>query len=920
MAEFRIQVIVDPAGARRGARQTERELNRVGNAADRLRGLIQQAFIFTGVTVGVRGLIELADTYNNLQNRLRTVTDGSAELARVTERLFVISQATRSSFEATAELYARVGLAVRELGVTQQQTLEFTESLNQAVILSGANAQEAGAGLIQLSQGLASGALRGDELRSVLEQLPVVADVIAEGLGVTRGELRELGSEGKISAGDVINAFAEAREELLERFGKAVPTIGQAFTVLRNGILQVFGDIANASTPVAIVIRNLGLALSVLAGADLSGSFPQQVIDRVERLAAALENLGRVALAVSIIIGVNLAQRALGAATRAMIGFTAAIAANPLGAIATILLATVALLISFSDQISVGTERLANLQDFGIAVWEAISGALATFIQFVDDNFFTVLDVFRSVMGDVEITFENVLIFAARIVDSLIGLFIGGAQAIVQAFKNIPFSLEAIFLGAFNSISALFTEFINSIVRGINIFGDFIGVGTLDEFTAPELAPTQTFQEQGRAVIEAFADGFNSSTAAEEAINGLFDRAEEIAEERLSRPDSPINLPDFGTPGTIPDLPGGGTGTSTDELDTILNQLNDLKDIQLQVNEAFRQGAVSAEEYRLIQAQLQADAAELVFGIADVDRQIRELNVSILELAIQAGQGGFADAFLLQLNRMTEGITTFSAGAGQVFGNFFESFTDGFANAIGQALVGAQSLGDALRNVASQALSQLIAGLVKLGIRFVINATLGKALATAATAAAGAQASALAAAWAPAAALASLATVGSNSAAAIAAITTTTATASALAAVPRFQNGGLFSGAGGPRDDRNLALISDGEFIVNAAATRRNLGLLEAINSGRSVPRTTGLSSTPTGGSSAPPGAVNIEVINNAPGVVVREEQVSENRIRLIAEEVVEENSDEVIGRAIENPNSQTSAALQRNTNTGRRN
>lgn len=184
----------------------------------------------------IRQLIQTADQFTDLQNRLRTVTEDERELAQVQQQLFQTSQDTRSGFAGTVEIFTRSALAARELGLSQQELIGFTKSLNQAVILSGASAEEANAALIQLSQGIASGTLRGDELRSVLEQLPVVADVIARSLGVTRGQLRELGAEGKISAQQVIQAFAEARTELDERFGKSVPTISQSFGKLTDSL------------------------------------------------------------------------------------------------------------------------------------------------------------------------------------------------------------------------------------------------------------------------------------------------------------------------------------------------------------------------------------------------------------------------------------------------------------------------------------------------------------------------------------------------------------------------------------------------------------------------------------------------------------------------------------------------------------
>lgn len=267
MTDFRINVVlVPPTG---GHRKTKEQLSDLERAGDRLGRSIRTAFAFVGGALLVRELVELSDAYTNLQNRLRVVTDGEVELAEATADLLRISNDTRVSFTATAELYTRTSLAIRELGRSQKETLQFTESLNKAVILSGASAQEAQAGLVQLSQGLASGTLRGDELRSVLEQLPVVADVIAKQMGVTRGELRALGKEGEITAEVILDAFQSARRELDEKFKETIPTIGQAFTVLRNDLIALVGGFQDTSSGVAELV--LILAEAVEGFDDLLG-------------------------------------------------------------------------------------------------------------------------------------------------------------------------------------------------------------------------------------------------------------------------------------------------------------------------------------------------------------------------------------------------------------------------------------------------------------------------------------------------------------------------------------------------------------------------------------------------------------------------------------------------------------------------
>jgi tape measure domain-containing protein len=229
--------------AKQGQQQLEQQFKKTDSAGRLLKNTVSAL----GVSFGIRQLQQVVDTYTNIQNRLKLVTDGTAQLIGVTEELFKISNETRQSFEGTAEVYARTALATKELGLSQRETLDFTKSLNQAVILSGASATESSAGLIQLSQGLASGTLRGDELRSVLEQLPAVADVISKGLGVTRGELRKMGEQGLITADQIIDAFADAREELNDKFGQTVPTIAQSFVVLKNRVIEFTGEMDEAS-------------------------------------------------------------------------------------------------------------------------------------------------------------------------------------------------------------------------------------------------------------------------------------------------------------------------------------------------------------------------------------------------------------------------------------------------------------------------------------------------------------------------------------------------------------------------------------------------------------------------------------------------------------------------------------------------
>lgn len=209
--------------------------------------------------------ISAADELNSLNARLKLVTNSTDELTRAQVALFELSQRTRSSLGETVDLYTKIANATKEAGVGQETLLQVVETVNQAVQLSGAGAQAAQAALTQLGQGLASGTLRGDELNSVLEQTPALADAIAKGMGITRGELRKYGEEGKITAEQVINALQAQREEVARQFGELPITVGQSITMLRNAGLQIVGAFDGASSAtagLAEVIRNLAEFLS----------------------------------------------------------------------------------------------------------------------------------------------------------------------------------------------------------------------------------------------------------------------------------------------------------------------------------------------------------------------------------------------------------------------------------------------------------------------------------------------------------------------------------------------------------------------------------------------------------------------------------------------------------------------------------
>lgn len=210
---------------------------------------------------GLRMLINTSDTMLLLEGRINLVATGTENLRLLQNRLFESSQLTRSSFGATSELYARVSRNADQLGMSQQQLLNFTELTQMSIRTSGINAIEASRGMIQLSQALASGVLRGDEFRAVMEQMPGLARSIADGLGVPIGSLREMANTGQLSAEKVIAAITKMESKIRSDFTKLPVTIGDGMTRIGNSFangIRNFNDATGAA-------EGLGKALSSLA-------------------------------------------------------------------------------------------------------------------------------------------------------------------------------------------------------------------------------------------------------------------------------------------------------------------------------------------------------------------------------------------------------------------------------------------------------------------------------------------------------------------------------------------------------------------------------------------------------------------------------------------------------------------------------
>ncbi len=220
---------------------------------------LQRAVLALFTVVVLKRVIAYADTMKNLDARLKIVTNSEAALNRARAETFAISQRTSASIESTIELYGRLELSLKGTNIAQEDILKVTETINQAMVASGASFQEANAAVIQLSQGLAAGALRGDEFRSVAEQSPRILQALQASLGKTRGELKELADQGRLTTEVITAALLEQGEAIAEEYANIPITVGRAMQQLDNQVARSIGLLDEATGATALLAAGIVL-------------------------------------------------------------------------------------------------------------------------------------------------------------------------------------------------------------------------------------------------------------------------------------------------------------------------------------------------------------------------------------------------------------------------------------------------------------------------------------------------------------------------------------------------------------------------------------------------------------------------------------------------------------------------------------
>lgn len=224
-----------------------------------------------GLGLGVRELADAADSYTNLSARINIATKDGGDFTSAMAGVHRVALATNTGLDATGDLFTRLNTVGKEMGMTQQNTLDLTQTINQAIQTSGGSAQSSEAAITQLIQAMQGGVLRGEEFNSIMENGYGVAEALAKGLGVTTGELRKMAENGELSAERVYKALLSQKDAVQQTYdnfpltvSNALQKIATSWQILIGEVNQANGASATAAQWLSTLADNMSLLKPII--------------------------------------------------------------------------------------------------------------------------------------------------------------------------------------------------------------------------------------------------------------------------------------------------------------------------------------------------------------------------------------------------------------------------------------------------------------------------------------------------------------------------------------------------------------------------------------------------------------------------------------------------------------------------------
>lgn len=275
--EIRVALKLDTSQFDRGIAAAQSKVSGFASGAVKEFDLLKSAVAGVFGAVAITSITKYADQYTNLQNKLINLYDTQTQANKAFEDVKKIAEGSRSAIGDVADLYTKLTISGRAAGISQAEVAQMTETFTKALKLSGATTTEASSAILQFGQAMASGKVQGDEFRSLMENSPIFMQKLSGALGLSIGKLRELSSEGMLTADVVRAAMAAIAPEVENEFDRTTGTVGESFVYLQNKFIEmlgtiedntgVFSGLAEIIRLLADNIQSVGLVIGIAFGA-----------------------------------------------------------------------------------------------------------------------------------------------------------------------------------------------------------------------------------------------------------------------------------------------------------------------------------------------------------------------------------------------------------------------------------------------------------------------------------------------------------------------------------------------------------------------------------------------------------------------------------------------------------------------------
>ena len=244
-------------GMRDASNSASREMGRIESSTQAVNSMLKQLATTAAATFTVSQVVNYADSYTGMVNKLKLVTTTQTELKRAMDDTNKIALGTASDWAGVVDVYAKFQKISDRLGLSQKEVARITETVTKSVSMSGASADEAQRSLIQFSQGLSLGVLRGQDLNSVMQQTPGLTDAIAKGMGVTSDKLKQMGADNVLTTESVVTALKKVADSVDEEYAKTATTVASSFNLIKTESIRMIGEFDSATGASAKFVQGM---------------------------------------------------------------------------------------------------------------------------------------------------------------------------------------------------------------------------------------------------------------------------------------------------------------------------------------------------------------------------------------------------------------------------------------------------------------------------------------------------------------------------------------------------------------------------------------------------------------------------------------------------------------------------------------